>query len=248
MKKGRLDKFYPSFTGEERFRLHLEALYRGDEAEVKRLLESCPRKTYVMNEVDFAGRWEAAKEIVETLCLALAQLLVRLGTIVSFREALSKLSKRYVNEGVIAYLDGHQAGATLAWEVAGKTGDPPEWRARKGGDEGDAGPAMDQEMQSMRSLIKRLDKTSGVVVGPLEELERNLLEEALTTWMAFAHCCREECGVEPEKLVKVWFNEPMMADIERLRHLSASTEVNPEKLKESKAAFKKVWSETAACA
>src|SRR5215213_5498618 len=93
MKKGRLDKFYPSFTGEERFRLHLEALYRGDEAEVKRLLESCPRKTYVMNEVDFAGRWEAAKEIVETLCLALAQLLVRLGTIESFREALSNLSK-----------------------------------------------------------------------------------------------------------------------------------------------------------
>ena len=74
MKKGRLDKFYPSFTGEERFRLYLEALYRGDEAEVKRLLESCPRKTYVMNEVDFAGRWEAAKEIVEMLCLALAPL------------------------------------------------------------------------------------------------------------------------------------------------------------------------------
>ena len=42
MKKGRLDKFYPSFTGEERFRLHLEAVSRDDEAEVKRLLASCP--------------------------------------------------------------------------------------------------------------------------------------------------------------------------------------------------------------
>jgi len=42
MKKDRFGKLYHLFTGEERFRLHLEALYRGDEAEVKRLLESCP--------------------------------------------------------------------------------------------------------------------------------------------------------------------------------------------------------------
>ena len=48
--------------------------------------------------------------------------------------------------------------------------------------------------------------------------------------------------MEPEKLVKVWF-EPMVAEIERLKHLSASTEVNPEMLKEYKAAFKEVWSE-----
>ena len=60
MKIGRLDRHYPSFTGEERFRLHLEAVYRGDEAEVKRLLESCPRETYSMNEADFANRSKAS--------------------------------------------------------------------------------------------------------------------------------------------------------------------------------------------
>ncbi len=242
MKSRRLDKLYPSFTGEERFRLHIEALYRGDEAEVKRLLESCPGEKYLMNEKGFAGRCKASKEIVGMLCLALAPLLARLETIERFREALSYLSKSYINEGIVAYLDGHQAGARHAWEVAGKAGDPPEWKARKGGDGGDEGPAMDQEMQSMRSLTKRLEKTSGAVVGSLEGLERELLEEALTTWTAFAHCCSEECGVEPEKLVKVWF-EPMVAEIERLKHLSASTEVNPEMLKEYKAAFKEVWSE-----
>ncbi len=48
--------------------------------------------------------------------------------------------------------------------------------------------------------------------------------------------------MEPEKLVKVWF-EPMVLEIERLKHLSASTEVNPEMLKEYKAAFMEVWSE-----
>ena len=51
MKKDRLGKHYFCFTGEERFWLHLEALYRGDEAEVKRLLGSCPRMAYSMNEV-----------------------------------------------------------------------------------------------------------------------------------------------------------------------------------------------------
>jgi hypothetical protein len=130
--------------------------------------------------------------------------------------------------------------ALSAWEAAGKTGDPPPgWKERKG-DEEDKNP----EIQRLRSLSKRLEKTSGVVVGPLEELERELLEEALTIWTAFAHCCSEECGVEPEKLVKVWF-EPMLSEIERLKHLSDSTELNPRMLKEHKAAFKKVWSEIA---
>ena len=48
--------------------------------------------------------------------------------------------------------------------------------------------------------------------------------------------------MEPEKLVKVWL-EPMVLEIERLKHLSASTEVNPEMLKEYNAAFKEMGSE-----
>jgi len=245
MKRDRFGKFYNLFSGEERFRLHLEALYRGDEAEVKRLLESCPGEKYLMNEADFADRCKASKEIVGMLCLALAPLLARLETIERFREALSYLSKSYVHEGIVAYLDGHHAGARHAWEVAGKAGDPPEWKARKGGDEGGEGPAMDQEMQNIRSLTKRLEKTSGAVGGTLEELERELLEDALTIWTAFVNCCSEECGVEPEKLVKVW-SGPMLSEIGRLKHLSDSTEVNPEMLKEHKVAFKKVWSEIVA--
>jgi hypothetical protein len=73
-------------------------------------------------------------------------------------------------------------------------------------------------------------------------LASTLLEEALTIYPAFTHCCSEECGVEPEKRVKVWPG-PMLSEVERLKHLSDSPEVNPEMLKEYKAAFKKVWSE-----
>jgi hypothetical protein len=67
---------------------------------------------------------------------------------------------------------------------------------------------MDQEMQSLRSLTMGLEKTSRAVVGSLEGLERELLGEAETIWTAITYCCSEQCGVEPEKLVKVWL-EPM---------------------------------------
>jgi hypothetical protein len=76
-------------------------------------------------------------------------------------------------------------------------------------------------------------------------LASTLLEEALTIHPAFTHCCSEECGVEPEKLVKVW-SGPMLLEVERLKHLLDSPEVTPEMLKEYKVAFKKVRSEIAA--
>ena len=46
-------------------------------------------------------------------------------------------------------------------------------------------------------------------------------------------------------MVKVWFEE-MVSEIERLRHLSDLLEVNPETLKEYRAAFKKAWSQIVA--
>jgi hypothetical protein len=143
--------------------------------------------------------------------------------------------KIYTNEVVFAYRDGYQAGSKRAWEAAGKTGDPPGWKERKGDEE-----AKDPEIQSLRSINKRLEKVSGAVVSPLEELEQNLLEEALTIWTAFAYFCSEECGMEPEKLVKAWF-APMLPEIEKLKNLSGSIELNPEMLEEYEAAFKKMW-------
>jgi hypothetical protein len=241
-KERRLSKLYPSFRGEERFRLHLEAVSRGDEAEVKRLLESCPRETCSMNEADFANRCKASKEIVDILYGVLAPLLAKLSMVETFREALPHALKIYTNEAVFAYRDGYQAGARRAWEAAGKTGDPPGWKERKGGDEEDKDPEKAREIQSLQSIGKRLEKVSGVVVGPLEELERELVAEALTMWTAFANCCSEEWGMEPEKLVKVWF-EPMLPEIEKLKGLSGSTELNLEMLEEYEAALKKRWSE-----
>lgn len=44
MKKHIPEKLYSLLTGEERFRLNIEALCRGDEVEAKHLVQSCPPK------------------------------------------------------------------------------------------------------------------------------------------------------------------------------------------------------------
>jgi hypothetical protein len=183
MTKDGLGNLYSNFTGEERFRLHMEALYRGDEAEDRRLLESCPRETSLKYEAGFADRCTASREIVNMLCWALASPLARLRTIQSFREA-------------------------------------------------------------RRRTTSGLEEASGEFLSCLAELERELAEEVLTMWEAFAHFCIDELLLQPEKLVKVWF-EPMLPEIERLKDLSASTKLNPEMLKGYEADLKKMWGEIA---
>jgi hypothetical protein len=60
-KKG-LGHLYDRLTPEERFRLDVLALARGDEEESERLIRTCPRRGYTMNEWGFVGRWEAARK------------------------------------------------------------------------------------------------------------------------------------------------------------------------------------------
>jgi len=243
MKKGGLDTLYYFFTGEERFRLYLEALYRGDEAEVRRLVESCPRVSYSMNEAAYADRCKASKEIVEVLCSALVPRLAQLRMLEAFREELPYSFDVCINEAVFAYLDGHEAGSKRAWEAAGKTGDPPAWREREEGDAEDEDSEMDRELQSLRRITSRLEKMTGGFVGRLEELMRCIIKEILTIWEAFVDCCNQECGIEPEKLVKVWFGPMLPDDLERLKNLPDLPEVDPKGVEEYASILKQFWSE-----
>jgi hypothetical protein len=61
-KKG-LGRLYDRFTPEERFRLKVLALARGDEEESERLTATCPRRHYTMHDWRFVGRWKAAREL-----------------------------------------------------------------------------------------------------------------------------------------------------------------------------------------
>jgi hypothetical protein len=63
MSKNGLRRYYDRLMPEERFRLDVLAMARGDAAESERLVGSCPKLSYRMNDRAFVGRWTGAMDI-----------------------------------------------------------------------------------------------------------------------------------------------------------------------------------------
>ena len=186
MKKHITENLYSFLTGEERFRLYIEALCRGDEAEAKHLVGSCPSETYEMKQAAYTDRCDATREIVEMLRSFLDPRLAKLTMIEAFQKALPNVFNFCSVAAFYAYLDGHKAGSRRAWAAAGMAVDPPSWR-------GQEEPEMDRELESLRRITSRLDETTGGFLNHLAELERELLKEALTN-------LPNPPDVDPEKL------------------------------------------------
>jgi hypothetical protein len=55
MRRDTLGKLYDRLTAEERFRLDVEAMARGDMKESELLTSTCPRRTYNMTDWAFSG-------------------------------------------------------------------------------------------------------------------------------------------------------------------------------------------------
>ena len=234
MKKDRLGKLYYILTAEERFRLTIEALSRGDEAEVKRLDETCPKEIYSKNQATYTDRCRASKEIVDALCSSLDSHLAKLKVMEAFGKALPLVFDVCFVETVGAYFEGHEAGSRRAWAAAGRKGDPP------GLSEQEEETEMKRERENLRAITGLSQRVSEGFLGNLAELERELLREAITIWEAFSGFCTEELSIEPEKLVKAW-SESMLPEIEKLKKAPDPPDVDPEELKEWKAAFKQGW-------
>ena len=60
MRRNGLGKLYDRLTPEERFRLDVLAMARGDAEESELLTTTCPKRDYIMNDWGFVGRWEVA--------------------------------------------------------------------------------------------------------------------------------------------------------------------------------------------
>lgn len=54
-------RHYGRIEADERFRLALRAAARDDHEELERLVRSCPKKVYRMNDAEFADRGESAR-------------------------------------------------------------------------------------------------------------------------------------------------------------------------------------------
>ena len=68
MAKPNVAKFYDQLNGEERLRLVIEALARGDEIEVQRLVQSCPRRNYSGGDDMYVAPMRATLDLVQAVC------------------------------------------------------------------------------------------------------------------------------------------------------------------------------------
>jgi hypothetical protein len=201
-----LHKHYDRLTPEERFRLDLLAMVRGDSRESERLVASCPRFSYRMNDVSFVERWRSAIEITLRIYIPLGEQLAKLQMIDAFRAFVPYSQTLSSNMVLDAYYRGHEAGSRHAWACAGKGGAPPAWPEdgpdgewmEPEGDEQD--PAMELDADELEAVAEQYNKFFPEV---LDELERRCVRQAFSIWTGYTAFCEETAGVSAEKLAAV---------------------------------------------
>jgi hypothetical protein len=212
MSKNSLHRHYDRLTPEERFRLDVLAMARGDMAESERLVLSCPRFSYTMNDRGFAGRWQGATEITLRIYIPLGELLAELQMVDAFREMVPYSQSLLSNIAFEAYFDGHESGSRHAWAYAGKSGGPPAW-PDDGPDgeimepeEDERDPAMDRDVKELETIV---EKYGGFLPEILDRAERSIVSQAVNIWSGYAAFCEQSAGVDAEKVAGVIL-EPAM--------------------------------------
>ena len=244
-KKG-LGRLYDRLTPEERFRLDVLAMARGDTVESERLVGSCPKVSYRMNDRAFAERWFGAMDITLRTYIPLENLLSRLQMIDAFRQLVpyaQTLSRSVATE---SYFIGHHHGSLRAWADAGKLGRPPAW------------PEMDAEKpegaeedpavgRGMEDLDWKLEKYGELLPEIMDRKERELVREALTLWSGFAAFCAESMGVAAEKILTATLQEgpgeEAVGRVEELRQRAErlGLELDEESVEEIHGSLAEAW-------
>src|SRR5215208_491010 len=182
---------------------------RGDEEESERLTATCPAETTCAGtgHVRVCGRGQAPGQDKSDSCLS---------------RHVPYLSTTWQDDVHWAYFDGHMAGSRYAWNRSGRAGEPPGWEADEEEAERNADPSIDEDLQKSagEGRYTRLE-------GKLQEMERELVREALTAWLGFACFCAQEMGLKAEELLEALAG-PLAERLRDLEELSARHEVEPE--------------------
>ena len=219
MSKKGLHKHYDRLEADERFRLDVLAMARGDSRDSERLVSSCPRFSYTMNEMGFVERWRSAIEMTLRVYIPLGEQLAKLQMVDAFRVFVPYSQTLLSNTAMDAYFKGHESGSRHAWAHAGKSGAPPAWL--EDGPEGDLvepeedeqDGAMERDADELEAVAEEYNKFLPEV---LDELERRCVTEAFSIWTGYAAFCEESMGVEAEKIATVVL-EPVMGRIEDMK-------------------------------
>jgi hypothetical protein len=212
-------RHYDKLLPEERFRLDVLAMSRGDEEESELLLRTCQRETYIMNHRGYTGRWTGTYEITLRMYIAINNELSKLQMIDAFRELVPYSQTLSHNIAFEAYFSGHESGSRHAWGYAKMEGAPPQWP-----DDGPNGEMMepdeDERDPAIERDIERLDATvekyGEFLPELLDRLERELATSALSQWEGFCAFCEESVGVPAESVIAVVL-EPVANRIEDLK-------------------------------
>jgi hypothetical protein len=217
MKGNGLNRLYDRLEPEERFRLDVLAMARGDEEESERLTRTCPRFGYTMNDRAFTGRWTGTYELTLRVYIALNNTMAKLQMIDAFRNLIPYSHTLTHNVAFDAYFDGHRAGSYHAWNHAGMTGCPPAWPGEDlEPDEDEEDPAIERDMAE---LDVKVEKYGELLPELMDRLERELATEAFSVWEGFCDFCEEHMGLEAEDVLKV-VAEPGVERVENLKALA----------------------------
>jgi len=154
LKSQKLSRHYDSLTPDERFKLALAALSRGDEDELLQLYATCPRKTYSMPDAAFHDKLEVAKEPIKAFTTLILEQLMRVNTV-----SVAFLSWRMV---ALSVEEGFGIGLSVAAEVP----DEPHsvWA--------ELDLAVDKQVATADMFLKELTKSLSELVGVQEGLRR----------------------------------------------------------------------------
>jgi hypothetical protein len=227
MSKNGLHRHYDKLEPEERFRLDLLAMARGDAVESERLVSSCPKRNYRGNDRAFAGRWSGAILLTTRVYIPLADYLAKLQVVELFRQAVPDLENLEAVTAQDLYLDGHNAGARHAWREAKMEGDAPEW-------------SLEVDEEAIKAKAGRSRLFSGAL---LDTLEKGLAQGAFTLWVAFAGFCAERIGVEAKKVLAVASGPGPVERVEGLCDLAQRLELeaDPETVQAEREELERAW-------
>jgi hypothetical protein len=198
MSKNGLHRMYDRLEPEERFRLDVLAMARGDRLESGRLTRSCPMRSYTMTDLAFSGRWTAAVEIFALTFMELEKHLAKLQMVEAFRVMGPYLRTLMKNDGDDAYFDGHKRGSAHAWAKAGMEGGSPGWEADDEIADQNADPEIDEGLRDVSACGLQVGQT---VAELMDKLERDLAEDAFTVWSAYLAFCEEAMGLDGRELL-----------------------------------------------
>src|SRR5215218_3525473 len=140
----------------------------------------------------------------------------------AFRSLFPYMSTIWEDDVHWAYFDGHMAGSRHALNRSGKAGEPPGWEADEEEAERNADPTIDEDLKKWTG-----EGRYARLAGKLEEMERELVGEALTAWLGFTRFCEQEMGLEAEKLLEA-LARPFADRVRELEELSTRHEVEAD--------------------